>query len=400
MNLKKYQNISQQDYEAVAGTDWPSYNQFQQHESVAPFVYAEIDAMLTGPREFNNSTFCILPFYGMEIPSRTACCLLSTNNSLEDIRSDMLQNRRPAACNKCWTLEDAGIKSDRMVKNETLDFYSDRDIISFFEECQQGQYSTVHYKIDTSNTCNSTCVTCNSSASSLWGQLESRHASTPHKSWSLNYDQVAPDIDFARAKSIGFRGGEPLLSATNFEILQKLIEYNNTNCFINFTTNGSVVLNQKQKDILAQFSNVNMAFSIDGIDSVFEYLRYPLKWEQILKNIDYCKSVGIIVSTSFTISNLNILYFDKTIKWFDQNQIRYFINPVYNPVYFKPSSLPKSVKDKILTLSGPTVANFLSVHTELDEINYAKFCREIDKQDRWKGIKMKDYLPELAELLD
>jgi organic radical activating enzyme len=401
MNLEKYQKINQRDYEAVAGPDWPSYSDFQQHNSVDPSVYAEIDDMLTGPLDFTNSAFCVLPFFGMEIPSQKACCLFSTDDAIEDIKSSMLQGQRPRACSTCWSLEDAGIKSDRMIKNETLDFYFDQDLSSLFEQCQQGKNSVVHYKIDTSNTCNSTCVTCNSTLSSLWGQLESQNGVTPYKNWSLTADQVLPDIDFAQAKSIGFRGGEPLLSRTNFEILQKLIDHGNTNCFVNFTTNGSVELTQTQKNILSHFSSVNMCFSIDGVGPVFEYLRYPLKWEVLLKNIDYCKTHNIMVSASFTVSNLNLYYFTEIVNWFDSNQIRYLVNCVYSPACFSPSALPYEIKQKILArVNNPSITKFLSNHSQQDDLNYQELLKETAKQDKWKGIRLQDYLPELYKLLD
>lgn len=401
MNLKKYQTISQRDYEAVAGPDWPKYDQFQQHKSVASFVYAEIDQMLTGPQNLDSRVFCVLPFYGMELPKKTTCCLLPADHDLAQIKQDMLNNRRNPACNNCWKLEDAGFQSDRLIKNANLDFYFNQDLSSLFAQCQQGKNATVHYKIDTSNTCNSTCVTCSSFLSSLWGQLESRNGVVPNQNWSLLFDQVSDDIDFDQAKSIGFRGGEPLLSATNFKILQQLIEHKNTDCFINFTTNGSIELTQKQKDILAQFSNINMCFSIDGLGPVFEYLRYPLKWNQILKNIEYYKTQNINVSASFTVSNLNVLYFNEIVDWFDQHQIRYLVNPVYNPEHFAISALPESLKTIVQQkLNNTKINNLLSTHSEKDNVNYQKFRTEIARQDSWKGISIKDYLPELADLLD
>jgi hypothetical protein len=400
MNLEKYKNITQRDYEAVAGPDWPSYADFQLNQPVESFVYAEINEMLTGPRKLDNNAYCVLPFFSIELPTKTPCCLLAKDYNIDLIKRNMLDGQRPTACQKCWNLEDAGFKSDRIIKNETLDFYLDQDLTQLFKECQQGKNTTVHYKIDTSNTCNSTCITCNSHLSSLWGQLESRNGIKSNKNWSLSLDQVVPDIDFKTAQSIGFRGGEPLLSATNFKILEKLIEHGNTDCFINFTTNGGVKLTQQQKNILSKFTNINMCFSIDGVGPVFEYLRYPLKWELLLKNIDYCKTHGIIPSVSYTVSNLNVLYFTDTIKWFKQNQLKYIINPVYTPEQFSPNSLPYSVKNIILEkINDSTITALLSKHTDQDEINYKKFQVSISRQDVWKGIRLHDYLPELYKLL-
>lgn len=402
MNLKKYQNISLRDYEAVAGPDWPSYTEFQLHNCVESYVYDEIDAMLAGPRILHNPAFCVLPFYGIELQNsqNTVCCLLPNNYDLDKIKSDMLSGQRPSACQKCWNLEDRGIKSDRQIKNETLDFYFDKDLHTLFDQCKEGKNFRAHYKIDSSNTCNSTCITCNSESSSLWGQLETRNGVTAKKNWTLQLDSFSNSIDFKSAKSIGFRGGEPLLSATNFEILENLIKHGNNDCFINFTTNGGVRLNQRQKDILSEFSNVNMCFSIDGTGPVFEYLRHPLRWELLVENIDHCRSNGIGISSSYTLSNLNILYHDVTTAWFDQNQIRYLVNPVYSPSHFRPSALPIEVKSCVLqTLKDSGISNLLINHSDQDEQDYKIFQQEIAKQDHWKNIKMHNYLPELCDLL-
>lgn len=392
MNLERYKQISQRDYEAIAGPDWPSFADFQLHESVASFVYKEIDEMLTGPRPFNNNAFCVLPFYAKEFPRGSPCCYLADKYNLEEIKLDMLAGRRSTSCQKCWNLEDAGIKSNRQLNNETLDFYFDKDLATVFELCQQGKDEILHYKIATSNTCNSLCITCSSGSSSAWGQLERRNGVVPATNWTLEIDSVADDINFAQAKSFGFLGGEPLLSAANFKILERLIEHGNTDCFINFQTNGSVELSQRQKDILEHFTNINMSFSIDGIGPVFEYLRYPLKWDSVLENIEYCRSHGMMVSACYTVSNLNLLYHKETCAWFDKNDIRYFVNLVYDPPHFRIGALPQQVKEQLPKLDHQP-------HTEQDDLDYGVFRRKIAEQDAWKGIKMQDYLPKLHQLL-
>jgi sulfatase maturation enzyme AslB (radical SAM superfamily) len=333
-----------------------------------------------------------LPFYARECPRGTPCCYLADEYDLEQIKQDMLVGQRPGACQKCWNLEDAGIKSNRQLNNETLDFYFDQDLSSVFESCQQGKNKILHYKIATSNTCNSLCITCSSGSSSAWGQLERRNGITPVNNWTLELDSVVNDINFAQAKSFGFLGGEPLLSATNFKILEQLIEHRNTDCFINFQTNGSIELTQRQKDILAHFTNINMSFSIDGVGPVFEYLRYPLKWNAVLENIDYCRSHGMMVSACYTVSNINLLYHEETCAWFDQNKIRYFVNLVYDPPHFRPGALPERIKKQLPNLEQRS-------HTEQDDLDYAIFRQKIAEQDRWKSIRMQDYLPKLHDLL-
>ena len=346
----------------------------------------------------NNKAFCVLPFYGIEYPTNTPCCLLPFNTDLDQVKKDMLAGIRPAACQKCWNLEDAGIKSDRLIKNETLDFYLDRDVNFLLEDCKQGKNSVLQYKIETSKVCNGTCITCGSGSSSAWAQLERNNKNTPKKTWHIESVEAELYVDYKSAKSIGFFGGEPFLSTTNFLILEKLIEAKNTDCHVSFVTNGSFEMTEYQKDLISKFKNINLCFSIDGVGPVFEYLRYPLKWKDLEKNILYCKQHNIMISVSYTISNLNIFYHDQTIEWFNKNELRFIINPVYNPVYFKSSSLPESIKNVILQKNSADINPFLT-HCDNDDTNYILFKRKIAEQNLWKKIKMKDYIPEFAKLI-
>ena len=400
MTLKdRYSYITPEDYITVAGPDWPTFDRFQQHVDVAQSVYDEINNMLAPQRKFDHPAFCVLPFYGLEQPDNTACCLLPQDHDIQQVRQDMLQGRRTSACGKCWNLEDAGIKSDRLLKNETMSFYLDVDTQQLFDQCVAEQNTTTLYKIDTSNTCNATCVTCNSQASSAWAPLERKNSTVPARSWRIRNNTADTWIDYATATSITFRGGEPLLSATNFHILEQLITHNNTECFISFVTNGSVTPSNHQLDLITQFPNKNFCFSIDGVGPVFEYLRYPLKWSTIEKNLEFCKNNNISRSVSYTLSNINVWYHAQTVKWFQDNNLPYQLNPVYDPAYFHPSMLPLGIKQQLLSQSEcKDLAPLLEPQCSQTDLDL--FFAKLKEQDTWKGIHLQDYLPELANQLD
>ena len=111
-----------------------------------------------------NSYFCVLPFFGYEFGNLTGpyvekhCCLLPRDYSIDEVRQSILQGERSAQCQACWDLEDAGLTSDRQLKNAALDFYLDRDIDFIEQDVRAGEYHTNIVKLTTSNTCNSTCT--------------------------------------------------------------------------------------------------------------------------------------------------------------------------------------------------------------------------------------------------
>ncbi len=129
--MKDYSYVTQLDYESVAGPDWPKFEQFQLNQSVPEWVYNEIDQMLGPPQIFSHPSFCVLPFYGWEYPINQECCLMPRGSNIQTVQSSMLSGIRPAACSKCWALEDAGLASDRQLKNESLSLLFHRLLLLF-----------------------------------------------------------------------------------------------------------------------------------------------------------------------------------------------------------------------------------------------------------------------------
>ena len=377
---KVYSWVTKKSYEDIADESWPSYEVFCKHANIPQVIYNDIDSMLRPYIPFEHPSFCVNPFYSLEIPENTSCCLLPRFADVERIKQQMLDGKRPPDCAKCWNLEDSGRNSDRLLKNKTLDFYSNIDLHQLLKLAQDNKNKTTMYKIDTSNACNATCVTCGEHLSTGWQQLlNNNDIIATSKKWTVDKQTLDSNIDYNEAKCIVFRGGEPLLSNQNFVVLEKLIQAGNTDCFISFVTNGSIRPTAKQTELIKQFTTVNFCFSIDGIGPVFDYLRYPLEWSVVEDNVQWARQQGFVVSVSYTKSNLNRLYEDETFKWLDKFDIDYLINPVYVPNYFAPQIWPgdDAYKSKL----------------------WEACKQEIARQDQLKGISINDYLPELAAIL-
>lgn len=338
-----------------------------------------------------NDYFCVLPFYGAEYTPdgfASPCCLLSVNTNIQEVQTIMLSGKRPPACQKCWYLEDQGKTSDRQLKNSAFDFYADRDIRFVEEDCQQGKFSPQIIKLYTSNLCNSTCVTCGPGASTAWATLKNL------KVFNTIEQPILNSFIYQDFVMLNFVGGEPLIEKKNFDILSKLIAVNNVDCFISITTNGSVTLTESQKDILKKFKNLNICLSIDGIEKRFEYLRYPLSWNALLENIEFFRKNGNEISISYTISNMNILYYSETVKWFSEQGFNHNHIIVSSPDYFSPAALPLQVKEQFNI-------DILSIdkHTSNDDRRFIAACKEIKLQDSLKKIHIKNYMPEFYNII-
>jgi len=354
-----------------------------------------------------SDTFCVLPWFGREINwkgTNTHCCLLPHDYNIEKIRSAMLRGEKPAECQKCWHLESNGVKSDRQVKNSTLDWVMDKDLQFIKQDAEDGNTDILMLKLLTSYTCNATCVSCNSHSSSSWHQLDKKifNIATEKKYKFVDIDAVKQDVDFKNLKMLSLIGGEPLYEKKNFEVLEYLLDLGNDTVFLSMVTNGSVSLTSHQKRILSKFKNVNFSVSIDGTEKVFEYVRYPLKWDKLLDNLTFFREVSDNISSNYTISNLNIIYHNQTVDWFNKENIVFSNNIIYNPSWLRPNALPTNVinylEESLSTIDYNTFVG--QVNEEHRQRLFDQFLVEIKKQDAAKGISLKDYLPELAQLIN
>jgi MoaA/NifB/PqqE/SkfB family radical SAM enzyme len=340
------------------------------------------------------NTFCVLPWYSQEFYKNiTPCCLLPNNYDLDLIKQDLLNSIQTPACNKCWKIEAMGQQSRRQQENIFLDYKLDQDIDLIRQDCKEQKHETLLYQITTSNLCNQACVSCDSQLSTKWAQVEQKMGKVPHPPQYFDHH----NINYSKARKISLLGGEPLFDPRTFEILKKLIDHNNTDCFISLITNGSITLNDQQIELLKQFSDLNICISIDGIGPVFEYMRWPGKWDTLTANINQYCSITKDISVSYTISSLNALYYDQTVEWFKQNNLNYNHSIVSRPNWLSLENMPVRFKQHLIDKK-----NFVSKFCNIsgDEISIDTIAYNIKQQDVAKNIKLQDYLPEIWQLLN
>lgn len=418
--------ITEFDYKNISDSDWPEFEQLKTLSTLPTPIALRLNKMIqdTESKRQKASKFCALAFHGREYrihaPHNALRCCMTQPDNMQPILDKLLNGKEPKECEvTCWSLENIGVKSLREIKNATLDHLMDRDIINFYDDSLHTKEHPIYfYKIETSNICNSLCVTCSGKYSTAWRELERKNGGDSYDyiqlladEQGLHFDKRYHDndsflsIDYARAKFINLFGGESTIDKTNYQILRNLVANGNTDCLVSFTTHGNFNLTPWQQELLLKFSRIHFNFSIDALEKPYEYVRYPLSWNKLLKNIDWCKNKNIEISVNWTLSNLTIFYYDEIKSWFEKNQIAYRISKAAS---FKKTpgreyhitSLSKRVKDIIIAkTSCQEVQNFLDNHKEQDELAYKTFLHDIAKQDRWKGISIYDYMPEFAKII-
>jgi hypothetical protein len=342
-----------------------------------------------------SNTFCVLPWYSEEIKNqrKTACCLLPDDHDIEKIKSDLLSGVRSDSCQKCWTIEDQKQDSRRIQENRFLDWKLDRDIENIQDDCANGRAQPLMYQIYLSSLCNQACVTCNSSSSTKWAEVEKKMNIIPAKPYYMELDDLK--IDFKTVQRINLLGGEPMFDPRSFQLLKKLLDHGNDRCFISFVTNGSVNLSDPQRDLLREFPNLNICFSVDGIGKRFEYMRWPGKWNDLLDNLDQYNTITDNFSVSYTISAVNAIYYDETVEWFEKQNLRFNHNIVYGPIWAALPTMPKEIKQHLRH------SDFFRPFTEIteSEISTKDFLDNLRKQDIAKNIALRDHMPELLAII-
>jgi sulfatase maturation enzyme AslB (radical SAM superfamily) len=170
--------------------------------------------------------------------------------------------------------------------------------------------------------CNAACVICGPQLSSTWSkQLTNRKMI--HIKPNLNYkDQLGQflnNTDLSKVQRIKFFGGEPLLTNTHVDILNKLPDPSKVEIW--YTTNASIMPTLDILDLWSKFHLVFFEASIDGIGDQFNYIRWPLTWKLIEKNLLELKKIAPI-NTLFrinhTLNPFNIFYYDRLEEWVNE----------------------------------------------------------------------------------
>lgn len=204
---------------------------------------------------------------------------------LDLTKSIMDQEQWPIECVRCKDAEQVGNKSIRQ------HYLNDHES----NLAKVKNYLVLGGVLD--NICNSACQTCNENLSTKIGSLTSRDYIKIDNSNKL--DQLPLD----RIVKIDINGGEPSASPNYLKLLQNLPP-NVTHIRLN--TNGSRVLTSLNQ-LIDRGVKVTVTVSLDGIGAVHDYIRWPIKWSDVERNIAAYKEMNLYeLNTWTTVSALNI----------------------------------------------------------------------------------------------
>lgn len=318
--------------------------------------------------------------------------LQNTSQVIEQ-RKKMLAGERPASCNYCWQVEDLGSVSDRVLKSGHA---SAMPMLPSILENPLSKTSTPTYvEVSFSHKCQLKCSYCSASSSSSWedeiikfgdyptGQgLVGRVLPEKSNPYIAAFWQWWPELK-KTLHTFRMTGGEPLLAANTFEVLENLLLNPEPNLTLAVNSNLSVpaVLFQKFNSLVHQIhekksvKKVDLFASIDCDGPQAEYTRHGLDhtlfWKNVESFLERNPSSKVTIMCTFNalslfsfipllqrIMSLNVKYQNPSRVMSVYIEMSYLRTPDYQCVQVLPSQFLKKMEE-IADFIG---ANQLSTH--------------------------------------
>ena len=218
--------------------------------------------------------------------------------------------------------------------------------------------------------------------------------------------------DNPNLRRVKFLGGEPTIMNEVYKILDLIIE-NKLQPLIGITTNCTNV-NKRFIEYLKYFKNTTINMSIDGVGDTLEYIRHPVKFKTVDKNVDIICEHGTYVNVNFVIQALNIHNLSDFIDWITAKEKVQNINSVivYSPKGVSPYYLPLEYRKPLLekALNNKNIDNPIFKKTFIKQIehlyksNEEYFINEFVNlnllYDQHRKQHLYKIMPDLKEILD
>ena len=338
------------------------------------------------------------------------------SNELRSLRLNMLRGEEHSFCQNCYQLESGGATSFRHFGLDRFRHLGEK-LLETKEDGRLEEFNISYIDFRTSNICQLKCRSCSSYSSSAWIEDDLLLGRNPafEKSLNLlddseNLKQECLDLILS-SESLYFAGGEPLLFSEHKEVLRKLVESKRFNTELVYNTNFMQV-DEEYFNLWSNFSNITIQISLDGGGKQGEFLRYGLKWDQLINNLENLKAqapqIKINFSSVFQLSNaFHLKDFLKEMRglgFYKDNN--FYFNFLQNPEHLSLRVFPKEWKDRVwlywqddLDLLGYQADAFKSfLYSKDDSHLLKKFIGYNKALDNIRGENFLEVFPELSDL--
>lgn len=277
-------------------------------------------------------------------------------------RDQMRNGIWPKACTICKKEEQQYNHSARIVA------LKQQDKVNYTKEPTIENITTMDIKFN--NTCNLSCVMCNTGSSSKINEFVKQHKrNAPESMGSVIRDDIWQEdeklewckkvIALGNLKEFKTTGGEPFAQKHFWRLIDWCIENDYTYFDISITTNGTK-FNSLYLDKLIKFKKIRLVISCDGTQGVYEYIRHGATWQKFVDNINRLTTYISKHPDKFTKPDLHCVLqvyncdnISSLKEFADQNNLTLTIDPFIHPkdTLFTIAVLPDKLRAKILKYS-------------------------------------------------
>lgn len=276
------------------------------------------------------------------------------------LRKQMSEGKKPYQCGKCWGMENdlliAEASGDQLVRGSLPRLNIDEKVET---RDTAPEPSKIRYlETGISSLCNMACIMCGSNASSTIFSIHNPKKKIP-KGFHQSNDNINDDL--SELRYLKFVGGEPMLEHKHDDLLEKVIQLNNTpkSLAIEYHTNISHFPSRRVIECWKKIKKIIIIFSLDGVKENAT-LQRPGKynWQMIEDTVnkyrELTNEVNIKFSSNTVMTALNIGQITDLIDWLHDKvgdkQIDWFnVNPISKGLdnYIDFRNLSKETKDRI-----------------------------------------------------
>ena len=341
---------------------------------------------------------------------------------MEQLRSDLLSGVKNSMCDVCWNQEDISGKSIRKRYIKKMGHLADID-----------KPKIKYLDLKLSNKCNLACRMCDYTNSNQilkdvsaieeqnlhlprhWERsptveknMDSKGITRAPKHIIDDVKSMLPDLQVLK-----LTGGEPTVIPEVLELFDICIKEGYAkNLQLNITTNGTK-FNSRFLEKIKKFKDVYLNISCDGYGKVYDYVRYPFKWDKFAERINDIKKSGVGASITAVPQMYNIENVDQLQKWGNRVGIEISLNnnilqpqTNYNSLKYMPVHILKWARKQIKRSNDSyqlirTLDSLCSKTYQPTEAEEAEIVKSVQSIDTVRNQDFRDYLePMTAEWLE
>lgn len=380
--------------------------------------------------------FCVLPFVHQAIDTQqniVLCCNNGDNghekiakssdnlnytwksSQMNLIRQKMLNNEKISSCQSCYSAEDKKSISLRLQSN----FFHKKNFLQNLENNIKEPELPYSYDLRNSNLCNLRCRMCspdystalNAEITSIGEEIYEYY--TPKKYQNIDFENIKANLkNNKNIKQVYLAGGEPSIDNNIVELI-KCIKEINPDCKFQINTN-LFELSSKFLDVIKN-TGCEFIVSIDGLNKVNDYIRYPSTFDKIIQNCKKIVDNSYELCFNITVQALNLHCLVDLIIYLNKNFPNKIIllNQLYEPKYMGIEVIPYKLREtfnldyNILSNKNDSkiIMNIKSLISQLKTVPYnielhKKFINFNTLLDKNRGIDYKDYLINQEQLFN